>query len=242
MRLHLLALAAPLAIPLLAQPCPPLPVGDHDGPVAAPVNHRVLYEDPDIRVIEVSVAPHSQEQFHTHLRPSVFLMLQDVHYKLYLDNGAVKEPPLASHPRAFNFRPEQSHRVENLDDVRQYALRIELKHPGCGPVPPPYAPADALTVAPTLYKLAFETDDVRVSEITLPPHTHEPLHQDVLPVLVYADLPADLRTTPDGASQILLPGRMTLLPPAPVPHATENLSDTPYHAFRIELKHALPAS
>ena len=45
-----------------------------DAVIAAPENHKVLYEDDTIRVISVSVLPGTQEKPHHHRWPSVFVI------------------------------------------------------------------------------------------------------------------------------------------------------------------------
>ena len=45
-----------------------------DALVAAPGNHRVLYEDDRIRVVSVSIPPGETEPAHHHRWPSVFVI------------------------------------------------------------------------------------------------------------------------------------------------------------------------
>ena len=45
-----------------------------DGVLAAPENHKVLYEDEAIRVISVSIAPGAIEKPHHHCLPAVFVV------------------------------------------------------------------------------------------------------------------------------------------------------------------------
>jgi hypothetical protein len=42
-----------------------------DGPIASPENHTVVYEDADVRVLDVHSQPHTREAWHTHARPAV---------------------------------------------------------------------------------------------------------------------------------------------------------------------------
>ncbi len=68
-----------------------------DALVAAPGNHRLLYEDDAIRVLSVSVAPGEKEPVHHHRWPSVFVI--DRLVKLRDFDGEGRENP-AAHPRA----------------------------------------------------------------------------------------------------------------------------------------------
>lgn len=231
-----------------AQTCTPIAPDAQDGPIAAPEYHKVIYEDRDVRVIDVLNPPHTVEEMHTHVRPAVLLILEEHPHYMYgfLPNGARMDAPLGHPPYAVNLKPNPLHRIDNYSDGTDHAVRVEIKHPGCGPAPVPLGPADALIADAAHTKLDFETDDVRVLEITLPPHTREAMHTDAWPALAYIDQPAQIRDNVAGqpsasAAAPRSSGQGVVRMPAESFHATENLSDTPLHLFRIELKHALPA-
>lgn len=120
-------------------------------------------------------------------------------------------------------------------------MRVERKHPGCGPTPVPLTPQDALTADAAHTRLTLETEDVRILEITLSPHSREEMHTNAWPAIAYVDQPAQARYfTPDHpptAQHVSATGVVRIQPEGL--HAAENLSDTPLHMFRIELKHAL---
>jgi hypothetical protein len=103
-----------------------------DGVLAAPENHKVLYEDDAIRVISVTVAPGMVEKPHHHRLPAIFVI--DRLVKLRDFNGATgKEIPLpipkdAPLPITARFLPQPLHYVENLDTMLFHATRIEFKH------------------------------------------------------------------------------------------------------------------
>ena len=102
-----------------------------EGVVAAPDNHTVLYEDDDIRVISVSIAPGAVEKPHHHRLPSVFVV--DRLVKLRDFNGATGEeiplplPEKIEFPVVVKFLPQPLHYVENLDTRMFHATRIEFK-------------------------------------------------------------------------------------------------------------------
>ncbi|WP_353063778.1 hypothetical protein RBB77_21355 [Tunturibacter psychrotolerans] len=87
----------------------------------------------------------------------------------------------------------------------------------------------------------LKTEDVRILEITLPPHSREEMHTDAWAAIAYVDQPAQVRHfTPDhppAAQPTSATGVIRIQPEGL--HADENFSDTPIHLFRIELKHAL---
>lgn len=226
-----------------AQSCVPIALDATDGSVVAPKYHKVLYEDQDVRVLEVVSLPHSVEEMHTHVRPSLFITLEEHHpYYMYGPNGKRTEPPVGNPPFVQNFQPQALHRVENPGDFTDRYVRIEIKHPGCGPTPVPLGEQDALKVDAAHTRLSFETDDVRVLEITLPPHAREVFHTNAWPAIAYIDQPAQIcyliPGKPPTSGRNSGKGVLRIGPEGL--HAVENLSGTSFHLFRVELKHALP--
>jgi hypothetical protein len=102
-----------------------------DGVHAAPENHAILYEDDEIRVISVSIAPGAIEKPHHHRLPSIFVV--DRLVKLRDFNGATDEeiplpiPKDVEFPIMLKFLPQPLHYVENLDTTPFHATRIEFK-------------------------------------------------------------------------------------------------------------------
>ena len=102
-----------------------------DAVLAAPENHKVLYEDDLIRVISVRVAPGATEKPHHHRFPAVFVI--DRMVKLRDFNGITNQeislpiPEDAVVPITLKFAPQPLHYVENLDTKPFHATRIEFK-------------------------------------------------------------------------------------------------------------------
>jgi hypothetical protein len=103
-----------------------------DGVLAAPENHKVLYEDEAIRVISVSIAPGTIEKPHHHCLPAVFVVDRLVSVRDF--NGSTGEeiplpiPKDAPLPITAKFLPQPLHYVENSDTRPFHATRIEFKH------------------------------------------------------------------------------------------------------------------
>ena len=102
-----------------------------DAVLAAPENHKVLYEDDLIRVLSVSVPAGSKEKPHHHRYPSVFVI--DSMTKVRDFNGATNEeiplpiPDKVELPITVKFLPQPLHYVENVDTKAFHATRIEFK-------------------------------------------------------------------------------------------------------------------
>ena len=101
-----------------------------DALVAAPGNHRVLYEDELIRVVSVSIAPGETEPAHHHRWPSVFVIDRLVRLRDFDGDG--REIPLPI-PDAFELPltvklpPQPLHYVRNEDSQPFHGTRIEFK-------------------------------------------------------------------------------------------------------------------
>jgi len=52
---------------------------EKDATAAAPGNHKVLLENDEVRVLQVSVPPHTQEPMHTHRYPAVIYLQSSPH-------------------------------------------------------------------------------------------------------------------------------------------------------------------
>jgi hypothetical protein len=58
-----------------------------DALVAAPANHRLLHEDDEVRVLEVTVQPGERENLHHHRWPSIMVVLARPDYRNFDADG-----------------------------------------------------------------------------------------------------------------------------------------------------------
>jgi len=101
-----------------------------DAVVAAPGSHRVLFENDDVRVLEVTIAAGHREPEHTHRDPSVMIVDGPARIRYYQgDTLTFSSPPdpVPTETRASWMAPEGPHSVENVDDHPYHAVRVELK-------------------------------------------------------------------------------------------------------------------
>ncbi len=89
--------------------------------IAAPANHRLLHEDDEVRVLEVTVQPGERENLHHHRWPSIMVVLARPDYRNF-DAGGNEIPPSGGTPsspvlpRAIRLPPQprrQKHRCHN---------------------------------------------------------------------------------------------------------------------------------
>jgi len=103
-----------------------------DAIFAAPDSHRVLFENEQTRVLDVTIAPGEREPEHTHAWPSVMVVHEPARIRYYtagtLTFTSPAQPASAkSAPRVAWLDPEGPHSVENIDDRVYRAFRIEFK-------------------------------------------------------------------------------------------------------------------
>ena len=117
-----------------------------DGVQVAPNNHKVLFENAFVRVLELSLPPGTKEPMHHHRWPSIFLKLDSggrtAHIRYYRSDGSVQDYPSHDTPvidppvwRVSWMEPEPLHAVENAETVesaaklprRPHTVRVEFK-------------------------------------------------------------------------------------------------------------------
>ena len=103
-----------------------------DAVQAAPQNHRVMFENDKVRVLDVTVAPHTKEPMHAHCWASVLYVTEASKYvdhgpdgKVLFDSRSLATPPKL--PMVIYKDPEAPHAVENLDDKPLHLIRVEMK-------------------------------------------------------------------------------------------------------------------
>jgi hypothetical protein len=116
---------------------------------------------------------------------------------------------------------------------------------------PEQSPYDAVTAAPEQHKVLFEDDHVRVLQITLPPHTQEPVHVHALPSIIEGETGGaggarfayieyrfqDGKFIETGRHEVSpVPGYRKVQTGPEGPHAIANLSNVPVSFKRTEIK------
>ena len=111
----------------------------YDAVAAAPDNHRVVFENEKVRVLEVTIKPGEKEPFHEHPLSSVMNIIRGAPLRITqatLQDGNIvtgktievgkdnfQPPPLWMPPQGL-------HSAENIGTVVFLAYRIELKEEG----------------------------------------------------------------------------------------------------------------
>jgi len=105
-----------------------------DGVKAAPETHKVIFENEHVRVLEVTIPPHSKEPVHTHCLPSTLYIQQigdiivgDPDGKILFDSREMKENEKQTAPFVLWNAGEGPHWDENPSDVPIKIIQIEHK-------------------------------------------------------------------------------------------------------------------
>lgn len=109
-----------------------------DAVTAAPANHRVVYENDGLRVLEVTLEPDEEEPTHHHRWPSVFVFdqIQGPIHDVAPDGTAL--PPNRDVMRAIKawdgsgclvvqMAPQAAGRVFNASGKTLHGIRVEIK-------------------------------------------------------------------------------------------------------------------
>jgi hypothetical protein len=103
-----------------------------DAPIAAPTNHRIVFENDSVRVLDVVVGVGEREVLHAHCWPSfLYVMfrgkLREWDAKGQLIREVKETPPMSSFPQTQWLEVGPPHAIENLDSQPIRLLRVELK-------------------------------------------------------------------------------------------------------------------
>jgi hypothetical protein len=102
-----------------------------DALVAAPASRRVLLDNDRVRVPEVAIEPGAREPEHTRRTAGVMIVDEPAWFRYYADGAQRFESRARSGPRPGArvrwMEPEGPHSVENIDERRYHAVRVEFK-------------------------------------------------------------------------------------------------------------------
>jgi hypothetical protein len=99
--------------------------------IAAPRDHKILYQDPNIRFLEVTNPPGNPIHMHTHPLSSVFLIIEpQPRGRDHKSDGSAtapggQVPATANFPIVTANGPQGLHSYEDLDSFPKYFYRVE---------------------------------------------------------------------------------------------------------------------
>ena len=100
----------------------------NDALAAAPQHHKVLFENDEVRVLEVTVPPGVREPLHAHRYPSVLYYISAAHLKEYLPGVPAVDRGHKDDGEVIFLPVGPPHQMENLENSKPLrAIRVELK-------------------------------------------------------------------------------------------------------------------
>ena len=103
-----------------------------DGVVVAPNNHKVIFENDEVRVLETTIAAGEKTPIHTHLRPTLMYVLSASHFirrdengDTILDTRAIPDFVL---PKVLFAESTPKHTIENTDTNDLLVIGVEIKN------------------------------------------------------------------------------------------------------------------
>lgn len=105
-----------------------------DAMEAAWQHHRLLFENEEVRILEVTIPPGEKEELHTHRWKSVFIVDSHADMRYFGTNGEIeferKAPPAHVAGTSVTWKePEGLHAIENTSATQTlHGIRIEIKN------------------------------------------------------------------------------------------------------------------
>jgi mannose-6-phosphate isomerase-like protein (cupin superfamily) len=107
---------------------------DLDGVIVAPDNHRVLFENDAVRVLETTIAAGELTPLHTHLAPTLMYVVSGSHFVRRDEHGATMVDTQANPdfvlPKVLYAQSTPKHTIENTGTDELVVIGVELKHSG----------------------------------------------------------------------------------------------------------------
>jgi mannose-6-phosphate isomerase-like protein (cupin superfamily) len=107
-----------------------------DGVAVAPNNHKVIFENDEVRVLETTIAVGEITPLHTHLAPTVMYVLSGSHFIRRDESGATmvgtRATPDFVLPKVLYSASTPRHTIENTGSDSLVVIGVELKSPRDG--------------------------------------------------------------------------------------------------------------
>ncbi len=190
---------------------------------------KVVFENDEVRILDVVTQPGSKMALHTH--PDMMtITLTPGTTKFTTAAGKTETRGADAKPGTAVYLTAESHSSQNVGRTAGHVILIEFKKP---------APAAEMAAHPSLpapYKQVSENAYAVEFELIVPPGGSVPQHTHGNYVLVaLADGTAEL-TNQDGSKQILKLVKDTATYQTAVTHSGVNTGNSPLHLIAVELK------
>jgi quercetin dioxygenase-like cupin family protein len=192
-------------------------------------------ENDQVRVLTVVDKPHAKGALHEHKQNRVMVYLQAGEQEIISQDG--KKTTLKFKPGDVKWSPTSGmHTSEIVSASPVTIVELEVKKPG-DPSKSATGALDPVKVAPKIYKLEFENDQVRVVRAKFAPNQPVPEHEHMLNrAVVYLTDQRSKITTPDGKVEESQHKAGEVSWGGPAKHKEQNLLDKPVELLVVEFK------
>lgn len=107
-------------------------IDEHDGVTVAPNNHKVIFENEKVRVLETTIPAGEITPLHSHLRSTVMYVVSRSHFIRRDENGETMrdtrlDPDFELHKVLFS-ESTPKHTLENIGTNDLVVIGVELKN------------------------------------------------------------------------------------------------------------------
>jgi len=121
-----------ISLDVIAQNEDRMTIDELDGVAVAPNNHKVIFENDEVRVLETTIAAGERTPIHTHLRPTVMYVLSGSHFVRRDEDGNTMVNTRANSdfvlPKVLFAHSTPKHSIENTDTLDLVVIGVELKN------------------------------------------------------------------------------------------------------------------
>ncbi len=192
-------------------------------------------ENDQVRVLTVTDQPHVKTALHDHKLNRVMIYLTPGEQNIITQDG--KKTTVKFKAGEVKWSPASGmHTSEVVSAAPAKLIEVEVKKPG-DPRKTATTALDPVKLAPKVYKVEFENDQVRVLRVKFAPHQEVPEHEHMLNRLVVYLTDQDSKiTTPDGKVQETTHKAGEVSWGAPAKHKEQNVANTPLEIIVVEFK------
>ena len=204
----------------------------------SPDVYKVLLDNDDVKVLEVTFEPGQSDNMHDHY-PSTVYIFQGGKAQVTLPDGTVNE---IEPPTGFIGHNTETarHQVKNIGDNTIKIILVERKntHPASESEETLILPEE---VSPDVYEVIFENDDVKVLDVTFAPGQGDNIHEHGV-ITYYGIKGGKLQNTlPDGTvKEMEVPDGFVGHGNTIVKHQMENVGDDTVKVIIVEHKKLMP--
>jgi quercetin dioxygenase-like cupin family protein len=200
----------------------------------AGANSRVKLDNELVRVVLADVKPGQKSQLHKHDVNRVMVYLDDGGQQLKFADGTVKDQTWKSGDVAWD-PAGGMHTSENTSGKAFRIVEIEIKKPKGEPLKP--SKFDAVKVAGSHYRIAFENDQVRVLRVRYAAGDGSAMHEHPVPGLIVYLTDYHMRATREDGKVVERKGdAFDIAMPEMLKHSEKNMRGRFTEMIAVELK------